>query len=44
MRADLLRLALIAACACLLSACNTIRGVGEDLSAMGGTLSRVAGD
>lgn len=36
---------LIVATAALLSlpACNTIRGVGEDLSAVGGTLSRASG-
>jgi len=35
-------LAVIVAFGSLLAACNTIRGVGEDLSAVGNTLSRAA--
>lgn len=33
-------LSILIAFAPLLTACNTIRGVGEDLSAVGNTLSR----
>jgi predicted small secreted protein len=33
-------LLLAAAVVSVLPACNTIRGVGEDMSAVGGTLSR----
>lgn len=38
----LLPLILLFACATALCGCNTIRGVGEDLSAVGNTLSRAA--
>ncbi len=38
----ILRLILLLALAALLPACNTMRGVGEDLSAVGNTLARVA--
>ena len=34
--------AILVALVALLAACNTIRGVGEDLSAVGNTLSRAA--
>jgi predicted small secreted protein len=36
------RVLLLLALTALLPACNTIRGVGEDLSAVGNTLARVA--
>jgi len=38
----LFSLAILVALGALLAACNTIRGVGEDLSAVGNTLSRAA--
>jgi predicted small secreted protein len=36
----LLRLSLLLAVTIALTACNTVRGVGEDLSAVGNTLAR----
>lgn len=36
------RLLLLLAVTAFLPACNTIRGVGEDLSAVGNTLARIA--
>ena len=36
----LLHLFLLLAAAIILSACNTVRGVGEDMSAVGNTLAR----
>jgi predicted small secreted protein len=35
--------ALLLAATAALSGCNTVRGVGEDLTAVGGTLSRAGG-
>lgn len=39
---NVLRLSILVALTALLTACNTIRGIGEDLSAVGNTLSRAA--
>jgi predicted small secreted protein len=36
-------LLLVAMAALAASGCNTVRGVGEDLTAVGGTLSRAGG-
>jgi predicted small secreted protein len=41
MKIAVLLLATMAALA--ISGCNTVRGVGEDLTAVGGTLSRAGG-
>jgi predicted small secreted protein len=34
---------LVAVAALALSGCNTVRGLGEDLTAVGGTLTRAGG-
>ena len=44
MTRTLLKLAALCALASALCACNTMRGIGEDISAAGRTLSRAAGN